>query len=319
MPLRWHSFHVRYHNPQDALLLNGIGPAVASHRDALDRWFFLRHWKEGPHIRVRLLVDDAATNGIISEVEARIGAYMAHHPSANSPDGERLKESLGFLAKLEGEDRQIAAIIPDNTLYRRAYEPEYMKYGGKSGVALAEKLFEQSSDLALQVLGMIQPARRLTAGFGMLLAGLSGAGLDERTAAGFLAGYYRVWSHYAPGRMAGWRVSLKEQQRALAACVSTILSNRLPREGMGLAIEHWKFIVNTAMEELNANAREILQQVTILGQDATDQQRRDLVLLNYLHTHNNRLGVIPSQEAYLAYAGHHIVCRLGGFTPEICD
>ena len=51
--------------------------------------------------------------------------------------------------------------------------------------------------------------------------------------------------------------------------------------------------------------------------EAAPRQRRNFLLLNYLHTHNNRFGIPPAQEAYLAFLAHHVLCEQLGVTPQL--
>jgi hypothetical protein len=182
------------------------------------------------------------------------------------------------------------------------------------------KLFETSSDIALKVLSFINQAheRRLGISFAMMLAGLSGAGLSEQSIADFLAAYCRFWSRYLPEDIAtAWSSGLEERQQTLLPRAEAILSDRAsPGSQINDALSQWKSAVHIATETLDRQASDILPGVVMPGPDASLEQRRDFLLLNYTHTHNNRLGVVPAHEAYLAYLAHHAVCRLAGFAPR---
>jgi hypothetical protein len=60
----------------------------------------------------------------------------------------------------------------------------------------------------------------------------------------------------------------------------------------------------------------VLAAVTLAGPDAPPQRRRQVLLSSYLHTHNNRLGLIPQQEALLGYLGHHVLSAQAGIAPD---
>ncbi|HEU4711112.1 MAG TPA: thiopeptide-type bacteriocin biosynthesis protein [Pyrinomonadaceae bacterium] len=318
---RWHSLHIHYYDPQDALLVDAIAPLVHSERGPCpSRWFFLRYWKQGPHIRLRLFLDDSTADGFLHTAQTTLREYLAIHPSTNAPPDARLKEILETIAGLEGGQPQTQELLPDNTLRFDRYEPEYEKYGGEIGVALAEDLFERSSELTLDLLSLIhgKPGQRFAVSFNMMLNGLRGAGLNEAGIADFLATYSRFWSRYSSQLVnVDWQADFDERKRKLSASAAAILLDRLPTESpTGAALARWREIIRNATQALESKADEILPNVTMAGPNLTTAQRREFVWFNYLHTHNNRLGVMPAQEAYLAYLAHHVVCDLAGFKPQ---
>lgn len=319
---RWHSLHIHYYDPQDALLLDAIAPLVNSDQNSRPlRWFFLRYWKQGPHIRLRLFLEDSTAGAILSTAQTRISEYLVEHPSTNAPPDTRLKEILAAIANLDGLDQQQAQeLVPDNTLRLDHYEPEYDKYGGEIGVALAEDLFEQSSEITLDLLSLIRgkSAQRFGIGLTMMLSGLRGAGLDEAEIADFLATYSRFWSRYSSQLVkVDWSLDFDERKRAFAPHVASVLSDRVPAEyPTAAALARWREVIRNATHSLESRADEILPKVTMAGPNLTLPQRRQFVWFNYFHTHNNRFGVMPAQEAYVAYLGHHVVCALAGFQPQ---
>jgi thiopeptide-type bacteriocin biosynthesis protein len=317
----WHSLHIHYYDPQDALLVDAIAPLVHSDQEPRpSRWVFIRYWKQGPHIRLRLSLEDSIAEAVLQTTQLRINEYLDSHPSTNAPPDARLKEILGAIASLEGGDQQAQELLPDNTLRFDQYEPEYEKYGGEIGVALAEDLFERSSELTLEVLSLIRgrPGQRFSISFNMMLNGLRGAGLNEAGIADFLATYSRFWSRYSSQLVnLDWQADFAERQRKLAPSAAAILLDRLPTESpTGAALARWREIIRNATQALETRADEILPKVTMAGPNLSTPQRREFVWFNYFHTHNNRLGVMPAQEAYLAYLGHHVVCGLAGFEPQ---
>jgi thiopeptide-type bacteriocin biosynthesis protein len=319
--VNWHSLHIHYYTSPDLLLVESIAPVVASCRSThLSQWFFLRYWKGGPHVRLRLLLDEATEGATLRAVRSEIGEYLVQHPSTG-PLPEVIKDSLRMLARFEADDEQSQEIVPDNTVRFHPYEPEYNRYGGKLGVALAESLFEASSDIVLEVLKIISetPTRRLGISFAMMLAGLRGAGLTETSMADFLVGYYRFWARYLPDNIAAsWAAGLEEKQRSLLPHATAVLSDSSPPGSrVGQALARWKSAVSTVVTRLDTRAGDILPNVIMPIQDAPMEYRRDFLLLNYLHTHNNRLGVTPGHEAYLAYLAHQVVCRLAGFRSKL--
>ena len=320
--MNWQSLHIHYYASPDLLLAQGVAPLVAGRRgDDLAHWFFIRYWKGGPHVRLRLLLDDATAASTLNDVRAEIENYLARHPSTGQLPFA-IEDSLRMLAKLEADDARSLEVMPDNTVLVHPYEPEYDRYGGRAGVALAESLFEASSDVVLEALKIIStaPARRLGISFAMMLAGLRGAGMSEERMADFLVGYYRFWVRYLPDEIpAAWSIGLEEKQRSLLPYATAVLSDNSPAGSsqVGEGLSRWRSAVSDAVNGLDRQAGDILPAVSMPIKDATPEQLRDFLLLNYLHTHNNRIGVTPGHEAYLAYLAHHAVCRLAGLSPKL--
>lgn len=141
----------------------------------------------------------------------------------------------------------------------------------------------------------------------MMLAALRAAGLDKAGIAAFLHSYSRYWSRYASEKFAAsWPAGLERERPRLTRIAAAVLSGRSGSPPIDV-LERWSGAVRTALASLDARGDEILPQVSIVGASATKALRRDLVLFNYLHTHNNRFGVLPVHESYLAYLGHHVV------------
>lgn len=306
--MSWRSLHVYYHGRQEILLVECIRPCVAWRRSqGLRGWFFLRHWKQGPHIRLRVKLEGPAVEEQLAGLERQISKYLAEHPSGRTLPAERLQQVNEVLAELEGDSDPVSEIVPNNEVCARPYEPEYSKYGGPAGVALAEDLFERSSDIVVDLLGAREQTswQRLGTAFAMMLAALCSAGFDERQIAEFLDRYSRFWARYAADdERASWPLQFERERQRLTRTAAGVLSRRWEASPIGDALEQWSYAVRTTLELLDARGDEILPQVTLAGATATAHERRDFVLFNYLHTHNNRFGVAPAHESYLAYLGH---------------
>ncbi|MEU6997260.1 lantibiotic dehydratase C-terminal domain-containing protein [Nonomuraea sp. NPDC046570] len=158
----WVSVHAFHQEDQDALLAEGIAPAVAGlRRDDLARgWFFLRYWEGGPHVRVRV----AAAPGHAAAVEAtlldRVGRYLRAHPSTEWPDAERYTHLAAGLAKREGLDGADTVLRPRDTVAVVPYRPEHQVYGTGASLACVERHFVESSRLALDQITAGTPQSR---------------------------------------------------------------------------------------------------------------------------------------------------------------
>jgi thiopeptide-type bacteriocin biosynthesis protein len=95
-----------------ALLRSGIRPFVEETRALCERFFFIRYWEGGPHIRLRMRPADGVELEVLrSRVDGAFGTVV-HAP----------------------------------------YEPELERYGGTQRMEIAERQFEASSRAVLTVL-----------------------------------------------------------------------------------------------------------------------------------------------------------------------
>src|SRR5690242_5922393 len=164
MPDEWLSVHAFYAANANPMLVDCVTPLVASlrERDLLARWFFVRYWLEGPHVRLRLLPRDPDRAGEVRDAAAEaLAAFLRRRPALYEEDRDGSVELYKNLYLAEyGEASWNDRYGPDgampfrdnNTVHWLPYEREYDRYGGPAGIELAEWHFEQSSDLVLALL-----------------------------------------------------------------------------------------------------------------------------------------------------------------------
>lgn len=310
----WRALHVYRYADQDGFLADGLAPVLAqlSASGVLRRSFFLRYWQGGHHVRVRLLLVPAEADAVLGDAAARLRGWLAEVPDGAAFDAEEFsRDAQPTLAALEGETA--AAALPPDAVCEMPYEPEYGKYGGPLGVAIAEEFFHRSSAVVLAVLPGVAGAsrRRLGAGFSTMLRGLRAAGLTVADMAEFFAHYCVLWSPYVFDRfLDSWPELLAARRPALLLHAEAVLARTDPQDDpFGAAVRDARAAVCEA-------ANDVLPAVTLLGDQAPDERRRQALLTSYLHTHNNRLGLTPEQEAYLGYLGHHVLSGCAGRAPS---
>ena len=301
---RWHSLHVHRYVDQDAFLAQALAPAVGKlvASGMLARFFFLRYWQGGSHIRVRLYLPDDAAADAVEQLTADLLAYFAEHPGADGGrERERLAQAQPLLAGLEDE-RQLE-LRPADSVWPAEYAPETAKYGGREGVRIAEDCFHASSETALAALPALvaAPARRLGHAFACMVRSLHAVGMSPAEMAAFFAHYCMYWAPYVFDRfLDAWPDLLARQAAALRARAELLTSAEAGSEPFAAAVRR-------AWTTVHAHAERILPEVALAGPDAPDDRRARVVLTGYLHTHNNRLGLIPEQEAFLGFLGHHVL------------
>jgi len=316
--VHWHSWHIYYYGDQDALLARGVQPVIAPLLTAgvVKRFFFLRYWQGGPHVRLRVLAPADLPLGPPAGIDEAIRGYLRREPGVAVADAEILHDMELEVAGRRKEEPM--AIVPGDCVRAVRYEPEYDKYGGPEGVKVAEELFHHSSEVVLDTIGHIagSPRRRLGMGFLMTFCALRSVGLDGPAIADFFAHYCRLWAPWAvDDRETMWRRGLEEHRATLVRQADALLAGNAAPEHAA----RWEAAIDRAWSSIRAQADTVLPYIDFIGRDAPREHREKALLASYIHTHNNRLGVIPGGEAYLAYLGHHAVSAACGLAAQDLD
>ncbi|MCA9708185.1 MAG: thiopeptide-type bacteriocin biosynthesis protein [Myxococcales bacterium] len=292
----WCSLHVYQERPDD-LLIHCVAPLVRSlrARELVSRFFFLRYWERGFHVRLRARVSDpAAAARVEAEIRAQVQEHLERSPSVRSIDPVTYAAAQRELAALEGVELDAVELARNDSIAAEAYAPEYGKYGGARGVDVAEALFDHSTRVVLASLPAVagRGGVRLGLGLSMMLVALRGFGLPAERMGPFLARYEQIWGAYRgggapePSRLAAMRARVLPQVRSILA-----------GEPQPAVLQRWGDAVAAARRAVDEHAEEIRA-----GSDrgGSAQAQRAALLVHYLHTHNNRLGLVPGDEALLA-------------------
>ncbi|MFI9203501.1 lantibiotic dehydratase C-terminal domain-containing protein [Streptomyces sp. NPDC053048] len=263
-----------------------------------DHFFFLRYWQGGPHLRLRMLCGPGAGD---AEAAERVVVGLADAmPEFGAVAREEYEVGLTLQAELARLEREVPKEgLPLGTLDRAAYEPEFRKYGGTEGVAIAETVFRKSSVTVVDLL-RAQSARAGGAGRApigeaarIMVMFLHGAGIGPEAATRFLLEYEEWWRQYAPDEA---RRAWPELYRNVSAQI-TNLCTAVWRDGATDDVFH----------DMSAEATDRARAVCGAepGGDAGDLRLDGTPYLgclsNYVHTTNNRLGLLPAHEGLVAY------------------
>lgn len=323
----WIAMHIYYAANPQPLLVDCVREVFRrlKESDLIDGYFYINYWLEGPHVRMRFrprtLQDEPAARALAESV---VREYLKRRPALYEIDAGYLGELYEQLFQMEfTEDEKASYMTPDGTMNLRPnndiaflpYEPEFAKYGGPRGVALAEWHFQHSSDQTLEVLRSMNLHLRgvLLGTSAQLMMVMSAAFIEDRVQlADFLTRYHDFWqSHFAgTGFIAeneyeqgydATQEKLTEQFGMIRAALSAGKPERLPR-----------FLVGWGRHCLELRAK-VCQLATdgalTFGFDGGSRERQvtdpDAALVAllspYLHMTNNRLHVTIRDEAYIAH------------------
>jgi thiopeptide-type bacteriocin biosynthesis protein len=326
-PGDWLAVHVFYAASPRPLLLQCVRPLVTglTEEGLLAGYFFINYWLEGPHLRLRLRPRRAADAGTVRErAHAALAAFLRERPALYEVKAGFLAELYETLFTLEYTEDQRAGFVgpdgrmllrPNNTFEDRPYEPEYGKYGGPAGVALAEWHFQHSSDLVIEAVRSMNLHLRtvllgLSAQLMMVMSGTFHR--DDETLLAFLDRYHAFWNRAFSGTnytadqgydraystMGG---SLPERFRHIRQAVAEGEPERLPAFLRGWA-------AHCAELRERAEALAVRGELTFRAWDGSRDIRPadpghalSMLLSPYMHMTNNRLGMTIRDEAFLSY------------------
>ncbi|MEU6709314.1 lantibiotic dehydratase C-terminal domain-containing protein [Streptomyces wuyuanensis] len=323
----WQATHVFYAANPRPMLLRCIRPLVAGleAEGLISGWFFINYWLEGPHVRLRLKPSSArAAAEVRRRTEEAVDAFLTDRPALYEVDSGFLNDFYNTLFDIEfpgaerghyTDARGRMRLRPNNSRSAEPYEPEYGKYGGPAGVALAEWHFRHSSDLVVDALRTKNLHLRtvLLGTSAQLMMVMSGTFLHgDAELADYLDSYYTFWHRAFPGT--GF-IGSEEYDRNYAAMAPSLAAHftrvraatrdgapgRLPSFLAGWA-EH--------CAELRARAEKLAGDGDLVFRSwdgERDERVTDpatalpLLLSPYMHMTNNRLHVTIRDEAYLAH------------------
>jgi len=324
----WLSFHVFYAANAGPILVEGVTPVIDRLRATgrIERWFFIRYWLEGPHVRLRVLparAEDAPH--VRTEVLAALEAVLARRPALYETDRDASGELFKRMYLAEYSEEQWNAAYgadgempyrANNSVHEVPYDQELDRYGGPAGMALSEWHFERSSDLVLRLLATGNTHLRtvLLGQTAQLCMALCSAFLpDEAAVAVFLDNYRTFWetSYQEPSTgqhetfdrsFERMRDRLEERLLRVRAAV------RDPGTAVGLErawAEHCLALRDRATELALAG------ELSFRDGPVTDPAvALPILLSSYVHMTANRLGASILDEIYLAYVNRRAVLGL---------
>ncbi|MFE0459569.1 lantibiotic dehydratase C-terminal domain-containing protein [Kitasatospora sp. NPDC058965] len=285
----WRALHVHLpHSLQTAFLRDEVGPVV---REAGlgSRFFFLRYWQGGPHVRLRM---DGADEETVESVRKALAAAVPPMTAELDAEYDYEVSLQSDLARLEGEAAK--DVRPPGTVEPMTYTPEYDKYGGTEGVRIAEQVFCRTSVAVLELAAARaapEPKAPVGEAIQIMAMSLRGSGLDVGQSHEFLGRYEEFWRRYVPaGYDRAWPgLYDRTGPKVLELCRSVWQDGRTDEF-------HDTYAAALAAARVAGTATGSDLDSLVLG--ATPYTR---CLANYIHTTNNRLGVIPAGEAFVAY------------------
>lgn len=326
MGKNWISIHIFYYSNVNPMLLDCIGPLIEElrERELIRRYFFIRYWQEGHHLRLRLLPTEGVEQEEIKRVvEPVLTDYLKRYPALYEPDYKSLAKYHKelFLAEY-GTDKWLETYSEDGEMPVRAnnsfhyiqYEPEYTRYGGVEGIEVAEWHFEQSSDLVIRLLREVNlRVRTILLGMSVQLwLPLCYAFLeDDATMIVFLKRYIGFWQGRYQDKRDGKTFDRQYQRVApdLQQRIAEIKSYATTGAAGNLTVSERVWIehiheLRRRIDILDSERKLLLITRSESGEEQVITDRATVysrLLSSYIHMTNNRLGAAIADEVYLAH------------------
>lgn len=168
----WHSAHIHYHDTLDELILDGVQPVLGRLRADVDKVYWIRHWRRGPHLRLNIRTTSRAWDEIVWPALTEVlGGYLAAHPSTtvlNEP-AETVRHEL-FAAR-EGETGPLGPWVPNNTISYEPYDARLHVMGSQTCADLQADFHTDTTELAFAILAAVRDgADRLAMALALMFA-----------------------------------------------------------------------------------------------------------------------------------------------------
>lgn len=304
----WSSFHVYLSEPVkvSGFLTQCVLPLAQSlvKERRASRWFFIRYWEGGPHVRLRLQdlsAGDARTVRDALRTAAR--DWASEHP----PTREEYYGSHAF----DGKPVDVASLpwYGEGAVVEIAYEPEVQRYGGTLALPINERLFQLSSTISIAVIRSThaEPARRLSFALALMIGTLLAHDASPESLSSFFEKYAGFWAGYSAQTR---QVQATELPRSddFAASILREIDAQSARLASGApsrdATALWSVGVKDAAAEWERVYRAGRLVSPLTGAVARDDTAFEAAVRNMLssqvHMMNNRLGIVPAQEVFLS-------------------
>ncbi len=316
----WLSAHLYYNEPWEQFLTEAVLPfADITMRTGITKsFFFIRYWERGPHIRLRFQVESEKLQTIFEpNLEEHFKNYFESRPSLRTEP----KYPPGFPKDYKW--------YPNNSFRYETYQPELKRYGGKTGVAIAEEQFQASSKVVLE--SMLEKTGKWTyddalgLAIKLHLSFVHSVGMTKEEACRFFEAYFHNWLPSAfqfKLKNTSAKEQEKQKQEKLTAfndayilqkkslvTYHKVMWDNLESEGEfdDQLLRNWissnkdtGIKLRTAQQDQLLSPRSKANRYTFTeGPPANFELWEHYA--DYIHMTNNRLGVLNQDEGYLGF------------------
>lgn len=283
----WYQWNIYYYGDMNRFISKYVKDIIERSMELEKKieWFFIRYWAGGPHIRLRI----KCTSENFSCIDKIIYKEMENVEDIfiSKSDKEQIVRQQSILAKRENIEENFN--VQDNkSIIRVSYEPEYEKYGRGEILKISEEIFGLSSILCLKLVekNTFTEKKYVYSIWGFLTyIKLS----NTFTAIELFEQYAIIWSEYMKISVEKFEENLKTKIDKEVAGIISFLN------------EHEKIKKNGEIGKWEKDTLDKLYiQKKLVGNSQYYKEKFLVILFNYIHVHNNRLGIKPVEEIYIS-------------------
>ncbi|PHA07858.1 lantibiotic biosynthesis protein [Bacillus sp. AFS051223] len=284
----WASKHIFIHDYKlvDVFLKEKLLPLI--NRCALDKWFFIRYWQGGPHIRLRYKIKELQVKHVFEkELEDTLRDFQLEYQN------EKFSEVSYDDRVVQLEGVKDLKVYPNFSIQDILYVPEVARYGGEEAVSFSEELFSYSSELASYVIQEIAWPKRYIIAFDVMFYSYKMAeklGIAPAREV-FFSSYNQVWSSF--------------KDREELSKIQSLLQTRLEQLENKESIPK---VYNNYFESMENNLKLIMEH-----QNVYTKETIYYILISHIHMLNNRLGLSPQNEYLLS----RVFLKKGDYSNEV--
>lgn len=301
MEKTWICYHIYYQGNFRIILKDCVIPLLnnLSEMKLSSDYFYLCYWKNGPHLRLRIKSDLHFTKMLSQITETAISEYLMKNPSETVISAEAYQETALQFSKIEGEVLSDFNLESNNSFRKETYQPELHKYGGYDGVKIAEKIFVASSKLILGQLSVVNVSRKKTyvTALIMMFVAAKAFQLTIKDMKNFFYSYYKYWIKF---------IFKEDNKKDIGAAYESskdffinlfkeIYESKFYYDDI---LNKWYSVLCESFIEIKTN---ILNIKNCMSKNIEENLVENYLLIHFIHTHNNRYGVLASEEAFLGY------------------
>lgn len=290
MKHNWTSLHIFYHDVSkyDEFLLKICTMLDQFRKEKkIEKWFFIRYWEGGPHIRVRML---RASKESIMVFKNMAHSFMKENPPKYLVHRDEYYKDNKFDGKpIDG------ATLPwykNGEIVEIAYEQEIERYGGKEAMSMSETIFCYSSYLVKSILESTKDSFHKKLIFAEALTWIEVEEFRKvygrQNSYEFLNVYKENWSGF---------LYHTENEKQIQIFFDV---NRDP------LISARKIFLNN--QEFMNLIQLIKDEILKIAECVKNKDYMDYIIASQIHMTNNRLGAAPIFEYFIA---QHLIENIG--------
>ncbi|MEO3796799.1 thiopeptide maturation pyridine synthase [Nonomuraea sp. B10E15] len=226
----WHCVHVHYHAPdKDGLLLDAVRPLLDGLRGQVAAAYVLRHWRQGPHLRINVKAEPAVWRRVVRpRVAEVVGGWLREHPSTAVLDPAESLSRHRLLALREQERGPLTPWPPDNSIRDAPYDSRRHVLGSDEAVDLLTAFYVDATPLLFGMLEHVRAGRDSRIGLALSLM-LTIAHTSQRIDRSYLsfrmhAEGYLTWAADPDGARALFERGFRERRAALTQRVREVVA-----------------------------------------------------------------------------------------------